>query len=88
MTPGSSVTNGVPASSHTAGTAGKAARKARRRAEIEVRSSMSPAGPAPDRLRVATWNLNSLRARLPGVERFIERVVRTSSACRRPRRPT
>jgi exodeoxyribonuclease III len=35
---------------------------------------MSPAGPARDRLRVATWNLNSLRARLAGVERFIERV--------------
>jgi exodeoxyribonuclease-3 len=35
---------------------------------------MSPPGPAPDRLRVATWNLNSLRARRPSVERFIERV--------------
>jgi exodeoxyribonuclease-3 len=35
---------------------------------------MSPPGPAPDRLRVATWNLNSLRARLVGLERFIERT--------------
>jgi exodeoxyribonuclease III len=35
---------------------------------------MSPPGPAPDRLRVATWNLNSLRARLTGVERLIERT--------------
>jgi exodeoxyribonuclease-3 len=35
---------------------------------------MSPPGPPPDRLRVATWNLNSLRARLPGVERFLGRV--------------
>lgn len=35
---------------------------------------MTPTGPAPDRLRVATWNLNSLRARLPAVERFLERV--------------
>ncbi|MBA3286608.1 MAG: hypothetical protein H0U21_01105 [Acidimicrobiia bacterium] len=35
---------------------------------------MSPTGPAPDRLRVATWNLNSLRAGLPDVERLIERV--------------
>ncbi|CAN5734071.1 MAG: exodeoxyribonuclease III [Ilumatobacteraceae bacterium] len=35
---------------------------------------MSPLGPAPDRLRVATWNLNSLRARLPGVDRFLERA--------------
>jgi exodeoxyribonuclease-3 len=35
---------------------------------------MSPPGPAPDRLRLATWNVNSLRARLPAVERFLERV--------------
>jgi exodeoxyribonuclease-3 len=35
---------------------------------------MSPPGPAPDRLRLATWNLNSLRARLPAVERFLTRV--------------
>jgi exodeoxyribonuclease-3 len=34
---------------------------------------MSPAGPAPERLRVATWNVNSLRARLVHVERFIDR---------------
>ncbi len=33
---------------------------------------MSPTGPAPDRLRVATWNLNSLRQRLPAVERFLD----------------
>lgn len=52
----------------------EAARVARRRAEIEARPTMSPPAHAPDRLRVATWNLNSLRARLPGVERFIERV--------------
>lgn len=36
---------------------------------------MSPVGPAPGRLRVATWNLNSLRARLPSVERFLERAA-------------
>jgi exodeoxyribonuclease-3 len=36
---------------------------------------MSPTGPAPERLRIATWNLNSLRARLVGVERFLERVA-------------
>jgi len=35
---------------------------------------MSPSGPAPDRLRIATWNLNSLGARLGAVERFLERV--------------
>jgi exodeoxyribonuclease-3 len=35
---------------------------------------MSPPGPAPDdHLRVATWNLNSLRARLRGVERLLDR---------------
>lgn len=53
---------------------GEAARVARRRAEIAARRSISPSGPAPDRLRVATWNLNSLRARLVGVERLIERT--------------
>jgi exodeoxyribonuclease-3 len=36
---------------------------------------MSPTGPAPDRLRIATWNLNSLRARLPALERFVERAA-------------
>ena len=44
-------------------------------AALALRPSMSPAGPAPSRLRVATWNLNSLRARLGGVERFLERVA-------------
>ncbi len=52
----------------------EAARWARRQAEIDARATMSPNGPAPDRLRIATWNLNSLRARLAGVERFVERV--------------
>jgi exodeoxyribonuclease-3 len=36
---------------------------------------MTPMAPAAEGLlRVATWNLNSLRARLPGVERFLERT--------------
>jgi exodeoxyribonuclease-3 len=35
---------------------------------------MSPTGPAPDRQRIASWNLNSLRTRLPAVERFVERA--------------
>ena len=35
---------------------------------------MSPVGPVPGRLRVATWNLNSLRARLDAVGRFLERA--------------
>ena len=53
----------------------KAAARLRRREEaLALRETMSPPGPAPDRLRVATWNLNSLRARLPAVERFIERA--------------
>ena len=55
-------------------TAREAARVARRRAEIEARPSMSPSGPAPGHLHVATWNLNSLRARLLGMERLIERT--------------
>src|SRR5688572_18196969 len=50
----------------------EAARRARREAALALRPSMSPMGPAPDRLRVATWNLNSLRARLPAVERFLD----------------
>jgi exodeoxyribonuclease III len=35
---------------------------------------MAPGGPALDRWRIATWNLNSLRVRLPAVERFLERA--------------
>jgi exodeoxyribonuclease III len=53
----------------------QAARLARRQAALALRPSLSPTGPAPDRLRIATWNLNSLRARLAGVERFIDRVA-------------
>jgi exodeoxyribonuclease III len=53
----------------------EAARLERRRAALALRPSLSPTGPAPDRLRIATWNLNSLRARLAGVERFLERVA-------------
>lgn len=53
----------------------QAARLERRRAALERRVSMSPAGPAPGHLRVATWNLNSLRARLEVVGRFLERTA-------------
>jgi len=35
---------------------------------------MVPSGPAPERLRLATWNLNSLKARLSAVERFVARA--------------
>jgi exodeoxyribonuclease-3 len=47
---------------------------ARRRAEIDARPSMSPPGRAPDRLRLATWNLNSLRVRMAAVDRFLDDV--------------
>jgi exodeoxyribonuclease III len=52
----------------------QAARLERRLAALALRPTLSPTGPAPDRLRVATWNVNSLRARLSGVERFLERL--------------
>src|SRR3954469_17558355 len=58
----------------TATAAKRAARLDRRNAALALRPSQSPAGPAPERLRVATWNLNSLRARLAAVERFLDRV--------------
>jgi exodeoxyribonuclease III len=52
----------------------EAARLARREAALAARPSMAPTDPAPDRLRVATWNLNSLKARSAAVERFLTRV--------------
>jgi len=52
----------------------QAARLARREAALALRAELSPTGPAPDRFRIATWNLNSLRRRLPAVERFLERA--------------
>ena len=52
----------------------KAARRQRREAALALREHMSPAGPAPERLRVATWNVNSLKARTPAVRRFLERA--------------
>jgi exodeoxyribonuclease-3 len=36
---------------------------------------MSPDRPAEGRLRIATWNLNSLRTRAAGVGRFLERTA-------------
>jgi exodeoxyribonuclease-3 len=35
---------------------------------------MTPPGPAPDHFRVASWNVNSLRVRLPAVSRFLTRT--------------
>jgi exodeoxyribonuclease-3 len=52
----------------------QAARLARREAALRARPAMSPPGPAPDRLRLATWNVNSLRRRLAGVDRVLDRV--------------
>ncbi|MET0662877.1 MAG: endonuclease/exonuclease/phosphatase family protein [Ilumatobacteraceae bacterium] len=51
------------------------ARRRRREAALALRPEMSPAGPAPDRFRVATWNVNSLKARAPALRRFLERAV-------------
>lgn len=53
----------------------EAARFERRKVALDRRASMSPAGPAPGHLRVATWNLNSLRARLEAVGRFLDRAA-------------
>lgn len=53
----------------------EAARAARREAALALRASLSPTGAAgDDRLRIATWNLNSLKPRLPAVDRFLERA--------------
>lgn len=40
----------------------------------EQRRLTSPTGAAPERLRIATWNLNSLKVRLGAVERFLHRA--------------
>ena len=50
------------------------ARTERRNAALAARSHMSPSEPAPDLFRVATWNVNSLRARTPAIARFLERA--------------
>jgi exodeoxyribonuclease-3 len=48
----------------------------RREAALAARPEMSPSGPAEgDRLRIATWNLNSLRTRVGGVERLLDRAA-------------
>jgi exodeoxyribonuclease-3 len=51
----------------------KEARRIRREAALALRQHMSPTGPAPEHFRVATWNVNSLRARTPALRRFLER---------------
>lgn len=41
---------------------------------MAARPGMSPGGPATDQLRVATWNVNSLRVRLAAIDRFLTRT--------------
>ena len=53
----------------------RASRLERRKAALAAWVSMSPPGPTPERLRVATWNLNSLRARVDAVDRFLEQAA-------------
>ena len=50
------------------------ARQQRRAAALAIRETMSPTGPAIERLRVVTWNLNSLKARAGAVGRFLDRT--------------
>jgi exodeoxyribonuclease III len=50
------------------------ARLERRLAALAAREHMSVAGPAPDRFRVSTWNVNSVRARREALARFLERA--------------
>jgi exodeoxyribonuclease-3 len=53
----------------------KQARLERRMAALAAREHMSARAPARDRFRVATWNVNSIRARRAALERFLERSV-------------
>jgi exodeoxyribonuclease-3 len=50
------------------------ARLARREAALAARATTTPTSAAPGLLRVATWNVNSLRVRLPALERLIVRA--------------
>src|SRR5205085_11972782 len=48
---------------------------ARRDAVRAARAAQTPPGPAPDRFSVVSWNVNSLKARTSGVERFLARTT-------------
>jgi exodeoxyribonuclease-3 len=50
------------------------ARRRRREAALALREHMSPREPAPHLFRVATWNVNSLRARTQAVSRLLTRA--------------
>jgi exodeoxyribonuclease-3 len=52
----------------------QAARLERRLRALAARPEQTPPGPAHDALRVATWNVNSVRSRLAGVERLLDRA--------------
>lgn len=49
-------------------------RRARRVAALAARETMSPRAPAPEHFRVATWNVNSLKARTAALARLITRA--------------
>jgi exodeoxyribonuclease-3 len=51
------------------------ARLQRRTAALAARAEMSPRGPSAGRFRLATWNVNSLRARAAALERFVVRTA-------------
>jgi exodeoxyribonuclease-3 len=55
-------------------TSQRAARIERRERALAARAAQTPVAPAPERLRVATWNINSIRSRLPALERFVDRT--------------
>src|SRR4051794_8703252 len=50
------------------------ASRLRRETALALRASMAPTGPAADMLRVATWNVNSLKARSAGIGRLVGRA--------------
>jgi exodeoxyribonuclease-3 len=52
----------------------RAASKLRRETALAAREAMIPSGPVAHRFRIATWNVNSLKARLAAIERFIRRA--------------
>jgi exodeoxyribonuclease-3 len=52
----------------------KEASRLRREAALALRASMSPTSPAPGVLRIATWNVNSLKSRAPAIGRLIDRA--------------
>ena len=55
---------------------------------VDAIAAGAEAGPAAMPMRIATWNVNSLTARLPGSRSGSATPSRTSCACRRPSWPT